>query len=458
MFEKNIYIKRRDKLKKRMKSGILLFMGNSNIPMNYKGNDYRFRQDSSFLYYFGIDRPNIAGVIDVDNNKEIIFGNEDTMDDMVGSGYRESLKSLCEKTGILELKPYGNLEDYVDKALSKKRDIHYLPQYRSDNAVKIEKLTGIKSYFVNKFSSSKLIKAIVEDRLKKSDVEIQEIKKAIKISKGMYEIAFKETVSGRYEREVLGLLEGYAISKGVWLSFPTIFTSKGSILHNYSHENLLKKGDMVVFDSGVESFEHYASDITRTIFVDKKATQLQKDVYNIVLEAQTNCIDMAKEGISFLNVHIKAALTIAEGLIDLGFLAGKADDVVESGAYALFFPHGIGHPMGLDVHDMEGLGEEYVGYDETVKRSNLFGLSSLRFAKELKSGYVMTIEPGVYFIEPLIKKWKGGNAFKDFINYDKIESMFDFGGIRIEDDVLITQDGCKVLSNNIPKQLKEIIE
>jgi Xaa-Pro aminopeptidase len=456
MFESYIYQKRRQNIKKSFQDGILLFLGNGSVPINYPDNCYRFRQDSTFLYYFGIDRPNIAAVIDIDNNEEMVFGDEPSINDVIWSGDAISLKECSEQSGIKKTKPYQELFKYIQDSLSKNRKIHFLTQYRYKNRILIEKLLGIKAEFVNNYASVDFIRAVVNARLEKTNCEIDEIKKAIKISEGMYEIAFESAKEGVCESEILAKVEGYAISKGVWLSFPTILTIRGDIFHNNRHNNILKEGKFLVMDSGVETKMHYASDITRTIPVNRRFSAVQKDIYRVVLKAQLDAIGMLKEGVYFLDAHIKAAKAISDGLKGLGFLKGSVDGIVESGAYALFFPHGLGHPMGLDVHDMEGLGEDYVGYDNNIKRSSQFGLSSLRFARKLKENYVTTVEPGVYFIQKLIEQWEIMGKFKDFIDYDAAKSMVGFGGVRIEDDVLIKKDGCEVLSKNIIKTVEDI--
>ncbi len=456
MFGADVYKNRRRILKKSLKSGILLFLGNSSVGINYPDNIYRFRQDSTFLYYFGIDRENLAAVINIDNDEEIVFGNDLSLDDIIWRGSVESLRECAEKAGIAKVESFENLSKYIGDAVLHKRRVHYLPQYRNSNMFLIEELLGIKQKFVNSYASEDFIRAVVKGRLKKTACEIDEIKKSIRISEEMYKIAFDMTKEGVRESEILGAVEGYAISMGVWLSFPTILTIRGDIFHNNAHDNVLQKDNLLVMDSGVETAMHYASDITRTIPASRKFGDIQKDIYKLVLNAQLGAIEMVRENVRFLDVHLEASKIVASGLRDLGFLKGSVDDIVQNGAYALFFPHGLGHPMGLDVHDMENLGEDYVGYDETVKRSKIFGLSSLRFAKKLEENYVTTVEPGVYFIPKLIKKWELEGRFKDFVDYDTAKSMFGFGGIRIEDDVLVKKNGCEVLSKNIIKKIEDI--
>ncbi len=451
MFDKSVYIERRAKLKKETGKGVIILLGNAQCPINYLDNTYPFRQDSSFLYFFGIDRPNLIGIIDIDNNSDLLFADEQSYEETIWFGSKKPLSDLALEAGVDSFNPIKRLYEFISPAIKQKRTIHYLPQYRADNVLTIENLLGIKNRYVNRYSSVSLIKAVAQLRLKKADCEINEIRDAIKISEKMYEIAFDSIKPGVYEQEVVGKIEGYAISMGYRQSFPTILTKDGHILHNLSHKNRLKADDMVILDSGVESHLHYASDITRTIPVNTGFSEIQKEIYSIVRKAQTSSIDMLKSDVYFYDVHLNAARTIACGLVEMGIMKGDCDDIVESGAYALFFVHGIGHPLGLDVHDLEALGEDFVGYDETIKRSKKLGLSGLRFAKKVKDGYVMTIEPGVYFIPNLIEKWKSENKFKDFINYDKTAKLYGIGGVRIEDDILITTNGCEVLSSQIPK-------
>jgi len=458
MFPKSIYIERRKKLAKEIGSGIILMLGNEESAMNYADNTYKFRQDSTFLYYFGLDQANLAAMIDIDEEAELIFGNELSVEEIVWMGSQQTIAEKAELVGIGTVIPIDILHEYLTDAIKKGRQIHIIPQYRSENLIKLQDLLGIHTSHINKYVSAKLIKAVINQRIIKSKEEIEEIENAIGVSYEMYIAAMKSTKEGIYEREIAGLIEGIALSKGNGLSFPTIFSINGEILHNHSHSNLLKNGPLVVLDSGVETELHYASDITRAFPVSRKFSDKQKEIYNIVLEANLGGIKAVKPGISFRDVHLLAAKIIASGLKNLGFFNGDVDEIVHSGAYALFFPHGIGHLLGLDVHDMENYGELNTGYDESIHRSELFGLGYLRFAKELKPGHIMTIEPGIYFIPQLIKQWENENKFVKYINYDKAKSYIGFGGIRIEDDVLVTDSGSRVLGKPIPKTIKEIEE
>ena len=456
MFDKTTYVQRREKLKKQVGSGLLLFLGNEESPMNYPANPFNFRQDSSFLYFFGLDFPGLAAIIDVDNDQEIIFGYDYTVDDIIWMGPQEKLIEKAKKVGVATAEPTEKLDEKVKAAVQAGRRVHFLPQYRSDNMMKIETLTGIQCGVVNHYTSVALIKAVVAQRLIKSDEEIREIEEALDISYDMYAVAMKNSRPGIYEREVYGAIEGLALSSGTYISFPVIFTIRGEVLHGHSHQNKMKAGDLLVLDSGVESRLHYASDITRTYPVSGKFTPEQKDIYQVVLESQIQSIEMMKPGVSFKDVHLKAAKVIADGMKQLGFMKSNTDDAVEQGAHALFFPHGLGHALGLDVHDMEGLGEKYVGYTDEIKRSDQFGLAYLRFAKPLEPGHVMTVEPGIYLMPELIAKWRSENKHTEFINYDKVEKMIGLGGIRIEDDVLVTNEGHRVLGKPIPKTIEDV--
>ncbi len=453
MFDKNVYIKRRNELKKLLKNGLLLFIGNSLSPMNYPANPYKFRQDSSFLYFFGIDEPNLIAVINIDDDEEIIFGNELTIDDVIWMGELPTLKEKADSAGVSKVLPLKDLKSYINKHKDK---VHYLPPYRAETIITISELLDLPISSVKKNASEDLIKAVVKLREKKSPEEIEEIEKAVNITAEMHTTAMKLTKPGIYEREIAGIIEGIAISKGYGVSFPVIFSVHGEILHNHSHENLMKEGRLVVNDSGAESLLHYAGDITRTFPVGKKFTQKQKDIYEIVLSAQLKAIKMLKPEIKYKEIHLEASKVIAEGLKSLDILKGSIDEIVQNGAHALFFPHGLGHMLGLDVHDMENLGENYVGYGDEEKRSKQFGLAYLRLAKKLKPGFVLTVEPGIYFIPKLIELWEAEGKFKDFINYSKVKEYLDFGGIRIEDDCLITEDSARILGKPIPKTIEEI--
>jgi len=458
MFKAKTYAKRRDLLKKHVSSGLILFLGNEESPMNYPANTYHFRQDSSFLYFFGLDTPGLAAVIDVDEKKDIVFGNDIDIEDIIWMGYLPMLKDRAEQVGINQTASQNDLPGTLQEAVAKGRPIHYLPPYRPETFIKIEKLLGLKPDEAKAKSSVALIKAVVAQRSLKSEEEVSEIETALKTTYKMYLTAMHMAQPGVYEKDIAGRIDGLAIADGGATAFPTILTRNGQILHNHSHHNLLKRGDLLVVDAGAESPLHYAADITRTIPVGGKFSAKQKDVYEIVLAAQETAIKTIKPGIKYRDIHLQTARVIASGMKNLGLMKGDIEEAILQGAHALFFPHGLGHMLGLDVHDMENLGENYVGYDDTAQRSKQFGLAYLRLAKDLKPGYVLTVEPGIYFIPALIDKWQKEGKFKDFIAYDKLEKYRDFGGIRIEDDVLVAKDGHRVLGKPIPKKPAKIEE
>jgi Xaa-Pro aminopeptidase len=456
MFKSEVYIRRREELRKKMRTGIALFPGNGEAPMNYPANTYHFRQDSDFLYFFGLDLPGFAGILDFDSGKDRIFANDYDMDDIIWMGPQPTVKELALKCGIHETAPLTKLEETVIDALSKKRKIHFLPPYRGENKMTLGSLLKENPCQMKTSSSPELIKAVVAMRSVKEEVEIAEIEKAVDIAYEMHITAMKMCKPGIKEQDIFGMIEGIALSKGGGTSFPIILSVDGQTLHNHSHMNVLKKGKMMVTDAGAETNFHYASDITRTTPVGGKFSQQQKEIYEIVLKANTEAIAGARPGVSNRDIHYLACKIIATGMKDLGLMKGDVNEAVAAGAHALFMPHGIGHMLGLDVHDMEALGENYIGYNDDIKRSDQFGTAFLRFALPYKPGHVFTVEPGCYFIPELISLWKSEGKYKDFINYSKIDSFLPIGGIRIEDNVLITEKGHKVLGKPIPKTVKEV--
>lgn len=456
MFNSSIYTQRRDRLKDQLQSGLILFLGNEESPMNYPANPYHFRQDSSYLYFFGLDFPSLAGVIDVDENRDIIFGNDVDIEDIIWMGFQSSMKERAEKVGVKETFSLDKLEETIQKATRQGKKVHFLPPYRPETELKLSRLLGISPDEVKKNASVELIKAVVAQRSIKIKEEVEEIEKAHAVTYEMHTTAMKMAKPGIYERDIAGRIEGIALSLGSSISFPIILTINGQILHNHYHGNMLEEGRLLVNDSGAESLLHYAADITRTIPVSGKFSQKQREIYEIVLSSQEAAIQSIRPDIKNRDIHLKTAKVIAEGLKGLEIMKGDTDEALQEGAHALFFPHGLGHQMGLDVHDMEDLGEDYVGYDEKTKRSDQFGIAYLRLAKELQPGYVVTVEPGIYFIPALIDKWKGEKKFTQFINYDKVEEYKDFGGVRIEDNVLVTEDGHRVIGKTIPKIPEDI--
>jgi Xaa-Pro aminopeptidase len=456
MFKSEVYTKRREELHKKLRTGLALFIGNSEAPLNYPGNTYHFRQDSDFLYFFGLDIPGFAGLMDFDSGKDWIFGNDAEMDDIIWMGPQSLLRDLALKCGVKDTAPMKKLDEVIKEALSKKRKVHFLPPYRGESKMILGAILKENPCQMKTLSSVELIKAVISMRSIKEKIEIDEIEKAVDIAYEMHVTAMKMCKQGVKEQDIFGTIEGIALSKGAGTSFPIILSVNGQTLHNHAHGNVLKKGRMMVTDAGAESNLHYASDITRTTPVGGKFSQQQKDIYEIVLKANTESIKAAKPGMSNLDLHLMACKIIATEMRELGLMKGNIDEAVAVGAHALFMPHGLGHMMGLDVHDMEALGEDNVGYNEVVKRSSQFGTAFLRFALPYKPGHVFTVEPGCYFIPELIDMWKAEGKFKDFINYSKLDAFMPIGGIRIEDDVLITEKGHKVLGKPIPKTVKEV--
>lgn len=456
MFEAAIYEKRRSGLQQQFKHGLLLFIGNADSPMNYADNTFHFRQDSSFLYYWGVDDPNLAAVIDVDEGRHTLFGDDFTIDDIVWRGPQPTIAGRAARAGVRDTAPLQQLAERLATAVSRGRRIHFLPQYRADNALLLERLLGIRAEAINQHASVGLVKAVVKQRAYKAPEEIAQIEQALEVARDMHVLAMRLARPGKYEREIAGAMTGLVESHDVHLAFPIIFSVHGETLHNHYHGNQMCAGQMAVNDSGVESPLHYASDITRTIPIGGRFTGPQRDLYQAVLRAHKKALAAVKPGVKWMDVHLLACRSLAEDLKALGCMKGDLDAAVQAGAHAMFFQCGVGHMMGLDVHDMEGLGEQYVGYDETVTRSTQFGLKSLRMGRALEPGFVMTVEPGIYMIPTLMDKWRAEGKFTDFLNYDVIEQFKGFGGIRVEDDVVVTETGSRVLGPPIPIEMEEV--
>lgn len=456
MFSKETYIQRRQKLKKEVGSGIILLLGNEDSPMNYRDNCYRFRQDSSFLYFVGLDKPSLALVIDIDGNKEMMVGDEAGIDDIVWMGTQTSLPELASKAGIAIVKPLNELEPILQKAMLNKQRIHFLPAYRPENSMRLSWLLDISLKEINEKASVPLIKAIVAQRSVKSAEEVKEISKAVNTSNGMHLAAIRYTKEGLRESEVAGIIEGIAIIAGGNISYPVIYTVNGQTLHNHATSNVMKKGQLVLCDAGAETAMHYAGDLTRTFPVDKKFTAVQKEVYEIVLGAEQAAAGALVPGKLFRDIHFLASEYLVDGLKQMGLMKGDSREAVQQGAHALFFPCGLGHMMGLDVHDMEDLGEQYVGYTDELKKSTAFGLKSLRLGRALEPGFVLTVEPGIYFIPELIDMWQSQKKFTEFINYDKLIPFRNFGGVRVEENFLINDSGYSLLGDPLIKEIEEI--
>jgi len=450
MFNRETYITRRQKLKQKISNGIILLPGNIDSPMNYADNTYYFRQDSSFLYFFGLDFQKLAGVIDVDSGEEIIFGDDVDIEDIIWMGPQIALKEKAEKIGITRIEPYKNLQTVIEKAISSGRKVHFLPPYRADNKLLLNELLGISVSKLKAYSSLELIKAIVDLRSVKEIQEIDEIRKACAVGYQMHVTAMKMAKVGVWEQTIAGTIEGIANAGGGMVSFPVILSQNGETLHNHDHSKTLQNGRLLLVDAGAELGSHYASDFTRTMPVGGKFTQKQREIYDIVLAANNRGRELTKPGSTYLSVHLAAAEVIASGLKEIGLMKGDVKEAVKNGAHALFMPHGLGHMLGLDVHDMEDLGQIYVGYDDETRPIDQFGTAYVRMGRKLQPGFVITNEPGIYFIPALIEKWKAEKINTDFINFDRLESYLYFGGIRLEDDILVTETGSEIIGDRIP--------
>ena len=459
MFSKETYVNRRAELKKLVKSGIIILFGNNESPANFPANGYYpFRQDSTFLYYFGPKRDGLVGVIDVDNDKELLIGNDIDIDDIVWYGSVDSVHDMAEHAGVKESAPMKQLQVICDNATKEKRTIHFLPPYRHDTMIQIFDLLGIHPSKQREAASVELIKAVVKMRSTKEQQEIEEIERACAIGYKMHTTAMRVTKPGVTEKYVGGQVNGIANSYGAMVSFPTIFSQHGEIMHGNPSMAVLESGRLALCDCGGETMEHYCSDNTRTFPVNGKFTQRQLEIYSIVEDCHDLALKISKPGVKYFDVHMDVCRLMTDRLKELGLMMGDTEEAVRAGAHAMFLPHGLGHMMGMDVHDMEGLGQTYVGFDDET-RPNLeqFGTNCLRMGRRLEEGFVVTDEPGIYFIPALIDEWRAKGLHKDFINYEKLETYKDFGGIRIEDDILITSDGCRFLGEErIPYHPKDV--
>ena len=456
MFSPETYKTRRDELRKMLPDGIVFFPGNMDVPFNYPSNTYSYRQDSTFMYYFGLQEPCLSGVIDIDNGSECLFGDDSTMDDIIWIGKQPSMIDKAASIMISQTQPYAALADVLQKAQQQGRTIHFLPPYRAETKIHLWEILGILPALQKENASVPLIKAVVKMRIVKELQEIEQIETAIGTCYQMHTYVMKHVRAGMVESELSGAIEGIALANGGQVSFPVILSVNGQILHNHFHGNTMYDGQLLITDAGAETAMGYAGDITRTMPVSGRFDARQKAIYQTVLQANLKGIGLCQPGVYYRDIHLAAARVIADGLKDAGLMRGNMDDAVALGAHTLFFPHGLGHAMGLDVHDMEGLGENYVGYDDTISRSTEFGLKSIRFGRRIGTGYVLTVEPGIYFIPALIDQWVAEKKFAEFINYDILMDYRTFGGIRIEDNILITGSGCRVLGQPVPKTVEEV--
>ena len=458
MFSKETYVNRRAELKRLVKSGVVILFGNNDSPVNYPSNGYYpFRQDSSFLYYFGLNRDGLVGVIDIDNDVETLVGDDIDIEDIVWFGSVDSVSDMAASIGVSKTAPMKQLQVICNEALRLHRQIHFLPPYRYDTKLQIFDLLGIHPNQQKEAASMELIKAVVKMRSKKEQQESEEIENACAIGYKMHTTAMRLTRPGLTEKYIGGQVNGVANSYGAMVSFATIFTQHGEIMHGNPSWNELESGRLVLCDAGAENRNNYCSDNTRTYPVDGKFTQRQLEIYQIVEACHDYVLQVAKPGVKYKDVHLAVCRLMTDRLKELGLMKGDTDEAVNAGAHAMFLPHGLGHMMGMDVHDMEGLGQVNVGFDEETRPSEQFGTNALRMGRRLQEGFVVTDEPGIYFIPALIDDWKAQGLHKDFINYDKLETYKDFGGIRIEDDILITSDGCRFLGKErIPYHPEDI--
>ena len=451
LFSSSTYAGRRRLLREKVGSGLILLFGNNDSPVNYPANAYRFRQDSTFLYFFGQHRDGLVGVIDADSGREILVGDEIDIDDIVWYGSVHSVAEMARETGVNETLPMARLADLVDEAVSGGRKVHFLPPYRYDTKLQLLDLLHIHPSEQCEAASPALIRAVVDLRSTKSAEEIEELERAATIGYRMHTTAMRLCRPGVTEQYIGGVLDGIAASYGCMVSFPSIVTMHGQILHGYPRPVALEAGKLMLCDAGAETNENYSSDHTRTTPVSGRYDTRQREVYEIVADCHDLALEKARPGVRWWDVHMDVCRLMAARLKELGLMKGDPAEAVAAGAHALFLPHGLGHMMGMDVHDMEGLGQTNVGYDDETRPSEQFGTASLRFARRLQEGFVVTDEPGIYFIPDLIDLWRSKGLYTDFLNYDAIERYKDFGGVRIEDDVLVTADGCRFIgSERIP--------
>lgn len=459
LFSKSTYVERRNELKKLVGSGLIVLFGNNDSPANYPSNTYKFRQDSSFLYYFGLHRNGLVGVIDVDNDREYLVGDEIDIEDIVWYGSVTSVAEMAEMTGVARTAAMRELPAIVESAKAQGEEVHLLPPYRFDNQIQIMDLLGIHPSQQKAAASLKLIAAVVKMRTTKTEEEIAELERAAEIGYEMHTTAMRLCRPGITEQYIGGMVDGIANAYGCMVSFQTIATQHGEVMHGNPSPAKLEAGRLMLVDAGAETNENYCSDNTRTTPVSGVFTQKQKDIYNIVVECHDHVLEVAKPGVKWWDVHFAVCRIITERLQQLGLMKGDVEESLKAGAHAMFLPHGLGHSMGMDVHDMEGLGQVYVGFDNEVRPSTQFGTNALRFGRRLQKGFVITDEPGIYFIPALIDDWKKNGTNAQFLNFDKIDEYRDFGGIRIEDDVLITDEGCRFIgSKRIPYHVEDVEE
>ena len=456
LFEKSVYVNRRSVLKRNVGSGLVVLMGNEESSMNYEHNWYPYRQDSNFLYYFGLNTTGLAAVIDIESGEEIIFGNELTIDDIVWTGALPSIREMALEVSVTVTRPYNAIEQAIRSALASGRKVHILPPYRPENKIKLSEWFRVPVRGLDELVSVTLIKAIVSQRSYKEAREVAEMHQATLTSGKMHLAAMRYAKPGMKEYEVMAKVKEVAHANNSSISFNPIVTIHGETLHNLYSANTIRDGQMILCDAGASNDMNYAGDLTCTFPVGEKFTSKQKDVYEIVLNSHNAAIAMLKPGVLYKDVYSTACQKIVEGMKSLGLMKGNAQDAVAAGAHALFFQCGLGHMIGLDVHDMEDLGEQYVGYSDTLKKSTQFGMKSLRLGRALEPGFALTVEPGIYMIPQLMDQWKAENKFAEFINYNALDGYRDFSGIRVEEDFLITEDGYQQIGERLPITVDEV--
>ena len=450
MFDQSVYADRRAGLARGVGSGAILLLGNQESPRNYAAAAYPFRQDSSFLYCFGIERPGLAALIDVDEERETLFGDDPTVEQIVWTGRVPNLASEAQAVGVSEVLPAAALADRVAAIRRTGRVLHYLPPYRSENALRLSPWLGAAPATVAAGASPTLIRAVAAQRIVKGQEEVAEIERAVAASVAMHLAATARARPGVTEKQIACAILVTALEHGCELAYSTIATIHGEILHVQPTDTPLASGSLLLVDAGAESARHYAADLSSTVPVGGRFTDRQRDVAAIVLRAYDAAAGMLAPGVHFRDVHLRASLLLAQGLRDLGIVRGDPADAVARGAHALFFPCGTGHLLGLDVHDMEDLGEEHVGY-VGEPRSRQFGLAALRLCRPLEPGFTLTVEPGLYFIPELIDRWHAEGRLRDAISYDRLEAWRDFGGYRFEEDPLVTANGARRLGPALPR-------
>lgn len=452
MFSSKTYKERRDKLCKKINNRLLLFLGNGEAAFNYADNTYRFRQDSTFLYLFGLDFPDLAATVDTSTGETTIYGNDVSIDDIVWTGPVVSISEMAQLTGADKTR---RLDD-LPTAIRKPNETLFVTPYRDDTKIWLGELLGMTPRQTTAAASRDLMRAIAEMRLVKEPQELAEMQQHSAVGNAMHIAAMQMAHEGTSEQQIMAALENISLRGGGAVSFPTICTVHGETLHNHGYSNTLRNGDLLLVDAGSESPNHYATDNTRTSPVGGLFSNKQKEIYDIVLQANNAVRKNAKPGLRYADMHLLAAKTITQGLTELGLMKGDTEESVANGAYALFMPHGIGHALGLDVHDMENYGEDLIGYDDKTTRRTDSGLAPLRFGRHLQENFCVTDEPGIYFIPELINRWEASKKCSDFINFSKLHAYYNFGGIRIEDDLVITHDGCNVIGDRLPATTNEV--